>query len=218
MANFTIQELKKEETDLLNIIFELYQITFHPSLKIPQREIRKFIKNDIYTTNYILDKNNVICGYCFHMHIAPINAVEIDYIAIHPDYQGKGLARMLFDHVYNTYCLTKKNPKILTLECEDKLIGMYSKFGCQLIPVEYEVGCSRHLNIMAKSNKPIPRGYYNKIINAIKKENDYSDEPANLVTEHILKRLLCGIYIRSNRERKSADLNAYNSFTKEGIS
>ena len=72
------------------------------------------------------------------MYLELINAVQIDYIAIHPNYQGKGLARLLFDYVYNRYCNQENNQKILTLECEDNLIGFYKKLGCVIIPVIYE--------------------------------------------------------------------------------
>lgn len=218
MSNFTIYELKKEQNDLLNTIFKLYQQTFDPSLKIPQRDIRKFIKNDIYTTNYILDKDKNLCGYCFHMYLEEINAVEIDYIAIHPNYQGKGLARLLFDYIYNTYCNIRKNFRILTLECEDNLIGFYIKLGCKIIPVKYEVGCKHHLNIMVKSNESIKLNKYHKIINAIKKENDYSEPINNQKMLCYYKKVMIKICIKSNKERESADLNSYNYYTKEGIS
>ena len=218
MSNYTIHELKKTEDELLNNIFIVYQQTFSPVLRFPQKELRKYIKDDIYTTNYILDKENNICGYCFHEYFEEINAVEINYIAVHPNYQGKGLARLLFDYIYETYCGPKNNFKILTLECEDSLIGFYKKLGCKIIPVNYEVGCDHHLTIMFKSSHKIKISDYPKIIKTIKQENNYCDPIFYKNLEIAFIKLQLYIKIKANNFLDRNDLNSYNYYTKEGIS
>ena len=186
MDDYTIQELQIKDYTLLDDIFKIYQSCFNQAIKIPQKEIRKYFLSGFYIINCIRDiKNNTICGFCMHMIIKNVGAIQIDYIAIKNNYQGKGLARILFNYIFTNYCKTK----ILTLECEDHLIEFYKKLGCILIPMKYEVGCNYHLNIMFKSNKNVTVRYYSKIVNNIKLENDYCTNFISSYTEKYINEL-----------------------------
>ena len=166
METFKICQLNSSANPILPNILQLYEQTFNSTIKIPQYELINYIDNGIYTTNYILDNHNNLCGYCFHMNIPSINAVQIEYIAIDPNYRNKGLCKMLFNYVYDFYC----NHKILTLECEKHLIEFYGKLGCILIPLPYKVKCDTEMHIMFKSHlSNIPN--YEIIVREIEKEN-----------------------------------------------
>ena len=192
MDNYIIKELNIENYELLTDIFTIYQNCFDISIKIPQKEIRKYFLNNIYIINYIIDvTNNNICGFCMHMFIKKINAIQIDYVCINKQYQNKGLAKFLFNHIFTNYCSTSSTnvpDKILTLECEDHLIKFYEKLGCTLIPIKYEVGCICHLNIMFKSAHKMHLIRYYRIVNAIKSENDYNTNYISLCTEQYMNK------------------------------
>lgn len=197
----------------MNTILNLYYESFKNSLRIKKRLIRKNFNKNIYVINYLLDESeNKICGFCIHLYIPIINAIQIDYIAIDKNYQGMGLAKMLFNHIFENYCLEK----ILTLECESHLIGFYKKLGCQYIPIPYKPGCESCLSIMVKSNKKINL-LCSRIVNTIKLMNDYSGN-------HIFQKKILANIVQIkpqkvlNKYLVMNEVLPYNNFTKEGIS
>jgi len=171
---------------------------------VKQKEIRKQFKNNVYIISYILNKiNNDLCGLCIHLYIYCINAIQIDYIAIDKNYQGMGLAKLLFNYIYDNYC----HKKILTLECENHLIKFYEKLGCNVINLPYEVGCKKELKIMTKG--PYKNKYH--IVQTIKSLNDYSG----------IKKVINIIPLKEpcvlNELLIENEINPYNYFTKEEI-
>ena len=195
-------------------IINLYDNIFHRDLKINRRIIKRLFKNNIYIINYLLDvMENKICGFCIHINIFQINAVQIDYIAIDTNYQGMGLAKKLFNHIFDNYCLNK----ILTLECENHLIGFYKKLDCKLVTIPYESGCKSRLSIMIRhkinEKNILP---YERIVNIIKQMNDYSNnkmyqKKVIINTENIKPQRVLTKYLVMN------EILPYNNFTKEGI-
>ena len=214
MSNYTIKQLSEEEYDLLNNIFIIYQASFDSSLKISQNEVRKYFMDGQYIINYILNNGNGdICGFCFLEPLDKINAIQVDYIAIDKRYQGKGLAKLLFEHIYDTYCI---NGKIMTLECEDRLIEFYKKLGCQLIPVKYNVQCKHHLNIMTKSKNGVHFRDYHKIVNRVAVGNDYSESHYSFKLEFIIRDLLTNLTNITHNSLPD-NRNPCKYFNEEGI-
>jgi hypothetical protein len=172
--------------------------------------------NNIYTINYILDKlTQQVCGLCIHLFIRNINAIQIDYIGISKNHQGCGLAKFLFNYVYQFYC----QKKILTLECEDNLIGFYNKLDCHLIKLPYNVGCKHNLNIMYRGNNRIKGSMYYKIVKSIKTLNNYSkDKKIKQVEENIIKIVRFKPLLVLNQFLAFNEILPYNNYTKEGIS
>lgn len=214
MSNYIIKQLSVEECDLLNIIFRIYQSSFDSSLKISNKEVKKYFRDGQYIINYILNiDNDDICGFCFLEPLNDIRAIQIDYIAIDKRYQGKGLAKLLFDYIYDTY---NSIGKMITLECEDRLIWFYKKLGCQLIPVKYNVQCKHHLNIMTKSKNGIHFRDYHKIVNRISVGNDYSESHHSIKSEIFIRELLINL---TNIINMSLDdtTNPCKYFNEEGI-
>lgn len=56
--------------------------------------------------------------------------LELASIAVYPKQQGKGLARLIIEH------LLKDSPRPLYLMCESGLGPMYQKFGFRAVPYE----------------------------------------------------------------------------------
>ncbi len=56
--------------------------------------------------------------------------LELASIAVYPEYQGKGVARAIIEH------LLKDSPRPLYLMCQSSLGPFYEKFGFQTIPYE----------------------------------------------------------------------------------
>ncbi|RPI90786.1 MAG: GNAT family N-acetyltransferase [Chloroflexi bacterium] len=56
--------------------------------------------------------------------------LELASIAVYPEYQGKGVARLIIEH------LLKDSPRPLYLMCQSSLGSFYEKFGFRAIPYE----------------------------------------------------------------------------------
>jgi N-acetylglutamate synthase-like GNAT family acetyltransferase len=56
--------------------------------------------------------------------------LELGSIAVYPEYQGKGIARAIIEH------LLRDSPRPLYLMCESSLGSLYEKFGFR--PISYE--------------------------------------------------------------------------------
>ena len=58
------------------------------------------------------------------------DVLELASIAVYPEHQGKGIARLIIEH------LLKNSPRPLYLMCGSRLGVMYEKFGFHTIPYE----------------------------------------------------------------------------------
>lgn len=56
--------------------------------------------------------------------------LELASIAVYPEHQGNGIARLIIEH------LLKESPRPLYLMCESSLGPFYEKFGFQAVPYE----------------------------------------------------------------------------------
>jgi len=56
--------------------------------------------------------------------------IELASIAVHPEYQGQGIARAIIEH------LLKDSPRPLYLMCESSNGPLYEKFGFRAIPYD----------------------------------------------------------------------------------
>lgn len=158
------------EKDIDSII-RIYTQNFSRDLRIPYKEIMKRLSKNIYNTHvmYSTDNGEVI-GFSFVVLLYNLNCVFIDYIAIDNKYQGKGLGKILFNHIYDFHT-QNVNYWLLALECEDKLIGMYSKWGCKKVPINYDIYDNHHFNLMVKSKKQKLYHLYHKLHKQIMRIN-----------------------------------------------
>ncbi|HEX2996454.1 MAG TPA: GNAT family N-acetyltransferase [Anaerolineales bacterium] len=58
------------------------------------------------------------------------DVVELASIAVYPEHQGNGIARLIIEH------LLKESPRPLYLMCESSLGAFYEKFGFQAVSYE----------------------------------------------------------------------------------
>ncbi len=69
--------------------------------------------------------------------------LELASIAVYPEHQGKGIARLIIEH------LLKDSPRPLYLMCESSLGPFYEKFGFQAIAYEEMPGYFRRMSKLA---------------------------------------------------------------------
>ena len=68
-------------------------------------------------------------------------------------FQGKGYGRIYLNYIINTFLLNIKETKYISLECEDRLIGFYQKFGFEKVNINYYYhGTKLNLMILSKNN------------------------------------------------------------------
>jgi len=92
---------------------------------------------------FILKKDDLpdgksVAGVAFTASWGQNSAIHIEYVAISDACQGKGLGtilmRSLITRLQSEVKSMDNGPKMLTLECEKKLIGFYSRLGFKLSP------------------------------------------------------------------------------------
>jgi ribosomal protein S18 acetylase RimI-like enzyme len=155
----TVKELSR---DMIKNVLEIYKRAFNSDIKLEINLIKKYIKRKIYEIKILADNENIF-GFSF---IIPLqnygikNIVHIDYIAIDYQHQGKGYANILMNNIIEYYL-----DNSITLECEDKLIKFYEKFGfIKLREFEFK---GKYMNFMIRKNK-INIVKTNKILNILK--------------------------------------------------
>jgi len=112
---------------------------------------------------FILKKDDLpdgksVAGVAFIATWGQNSAIHIEYVAISDACQGKGLGtillRSLILRLQNEVKSSANAPKMLTLECEKKLIGFYSRLGFKVSPTTPRVW-KIHSN-----GKQVPHQYF----------------------------------------------------------
>lgn len=153
----------------INQVFRIYSDNFEKKMQIPRKIIEKRIKQRKYEL-ILMKTNNVIIGFSFIVMFKKFGLIFIDYLAIDKNYHGKGYGRLLFNYIYDYYS-KKKKTKLLVLECEDKLINMYTKWGCTKIPIHYKLNDDCPLNLMIRTEEELNLSSYYKIRNELSNFN-----------------------------------------------
>lgn len=178
-VNININKEKQIFDCTINQVFKIYNDNFEKKLQIPKRIVEKRIRKRKYDL-FIMRSNGNIIGFSFIVIFKNFELVFIDYLAIDVNYQGKGYGKLLFNHVCDYYINSKKKMKLLVLECEDRLVNMYQKWGCKKIPVNYKLTDECSLNLMVKTDIILSARQYHKIKNLL----------ANLNKHLFLKRFI----------------------------
>lgn len=103
-------------------------------------EIIKLIKMRMFRVFVLkkddLPKGKAVAGVAVTATWGQTSAVHLEYVAITDACQGKGLGTVLMKSLISRYQFEvthlDKPPKVLTLECETKLINFYSRLGFKL--------------------------------------------------------------------------------------
>jgi len=103
-------------------------------------EIIKLIKMRMFRVFVLkkddLPKGKAVAGVAVTATWGQTSAVHLEYVAITDACQGKGLGTVLMKSLISRYQFEvthlDKPPKMLTLECETKLINFYSRLGFKL--------------------------------------------------------------------------------------
>jgi N-acetylglutamate synthase-like GNAT family acetyltransferase len=115
MADFTLRPAR--ETDSASIRDLIHLVGINPTGLDWKRFVVAVNPND----------EMIACGQ-LKPHGAGI--LELASIAVHPDYQGRGIARAVIEH------LLKDSPRPLYLMCRSRLGGLYEKFGFRALARE----------------------------------------------------------------------------------
>lgn len=127
---------------------DVYKRAFDSDMRLETNLIKKYIKNKIYNV-HILTNDDTLVGFSF---VIPLNKyslrniIHIDYIAIDPNHQGKGYATILMNKILSEY-----NDNLITLECENKLVKFYEKYGF-LKKTEFQFK-GKHMNFMIRGKQ-----------------------------------------------------------------
>lgn len=156
--------------NILKRIFDIYTDNFEKYIRIPKNVIKNRLKNNIYELN-IIKKNKDIIGFSFVVIFKKYNFIFIDYIAIAKEFHGRGYGKLLFNHIFNHYISQNNIGTSLILECENSLLNMYKKWGCNKIPILYDLN-NLELNLMIKSNSNSNSDVYYAIKNELLNLNE----------------------------------------------
>lgn len=119
---------------------DLCEVNFTGPNEPTRSEIIKLIKLRLFRVFVLkkddLPKGKAVAGVAVTATWGQNSAVHLEYIAITNDCQGKGLGTILMRSLISRYKFEVTNldkpPKMLTLECETKLISFYTRLGFKL--------------------------------------------------------------------------------------
>jgi len=141
---------------------DLFEENFIGPEEPSRSEFPFLLKKKIYRV-FILKKDDLpngksVAGVAFTANWGQSSAIHVEYVAISDACQGKGLGtilmRSLILRLQNEVKSADNGPKMLTLECEKKLINFYSRLGFKLSPTPPRVWK------IESDGKVIPHQYY----------------------------------------------------------
>jgi ribosomal protein S18 acetylase RimI-like enzyme len=141
---------------------DLFEKNFVGPEEPHRSEFPLLVKKKIYRV-FILKKDDLsngksVAGVAITATWGQNSAIHIEYVAISDACQGKGLGtilmRSLILHLQNEVKSLDNGPKMLTLECEQKLIGFYSRLGFKLSPT------SPRIWKIQENGKQVPHKYF----------------------------------------------------------
>jgi len=127
-------------TSDLKDALDLCEVNFTGPNEPSRSEIIKLIKMRMFRVFVLkkddLPKGKAVAGVAVTATWGQNSAVHLEYIAITNACQGKGLGTILMRSLISRYRFevteVNKPPKLLTLECETKLINFYTRLGFKL--------------------------------------------------------------------------------------
>jgi len=133
-----------ERREALELFSQNFNDTYDPTLE----EMNILLKKGVFRI-FVLKKHDLpgkrVAGMAMVTNQGKEGVLHIEYLAISDLCQGKGMGGLMLKNLVG--CLKRESkslnrgPKLLTLECEDRLIPFYSKFdfqNCELEPVTME--------------------------------------------------------------------------------
>lgn len=166
---FSIELLESEllNSDKLGSVLDIYTESFDNNVRISTKLIKKRIRNNTYRTILFSDRG-LLSGFAFVIPITHMNLIHIDYIAIADHQRGKGMGSKILNTILQDIKWYKNHKANFSLECEDKLVGFYQRFGFTLFTNNYQLA-NKRLNFMTTLNRGIRKS---SIMNSIKNIND----------------------------------------------
>ena len=122
--------------------------SFEQALRIAQNKIKRRIKTGKYIP-FFFKKEDALIGFSYVTY-PRYDIAHIDFLAISRSHRGGGTGSEALKLLISR--LEEKS--VITLECEDKLVGFYRKFGFKLAPYLYSNYPVR-LNFMIRPSKNI---------------------------------------------------------------
>jgi len=171
-----------ERREALELFSQNFKDSYDPTLD----EMDRLLKKGAFRV-FVLKKADLpgkrIAGMAMITNAGKERVLHIEYLAISDLCQGKGMGGLMLKNLVG--CLQKethslnRGPKMLTLECEDRLIPFYSKFDFQnseLEPVTMEsekngkkVSLRYHLMNTPLSSEPTKNLHHKKFMNGHRK-------------------------------------------------
>lgn len=130
-----------------NRVSQLYKDSFTPDVRIRIKLVKRRLRTNKYKLYLIMGHDKIVRGFCLFGTFSRFN--HLDYIAIKKEFRGNGMGSLVMKMILDVY-----GNKPITLECEDKLIPFYEKFGFKVIPNLVYTAWNKRLNLMVRiSNK-----------------------------------------------------------------
>jgi ribosomal protein S18 acetylase RimI-like enzyme len=129
----------KQVDDLMG----LYQFTYWAQAR-SREEVDRMLKGRGYLFGAVEAKSGRLCAFARVISDDVFRAFILD-VVVHPDFRGKGLAKIIFDAILSHPVLGRVE-KIL-LYCKDDVIELYELFGFE----EYE---DMHLMMRGSTSNP----------------------------------------------------------------
>lgn len=147
-------------------VFKIYSDNFGKKFRVPETVLINRI-NTKKCSLILMYLNNTLIGFSMIILLRHLKSIFIDYIAIDTKYHGKGYGKLLFNHIYDSYVLNSSYINNIVLECDDKLVNMYIKWGCTRVPIQYNTYLGNHFNLMVKTNITNKMSFYYKLYNTL---------------------------------------------------
>jgi len=166
---------------------ELFSQNFKDSIDPTLDEMDRLLRKGVFRI-FVLKKEDLprkrIAGMAMSSNQGKKGVLHIEYLAISDLCQGKGLGGLMLKNLVG--CLQRESrslnrgPKLLTLECEDRLIPFYSKFdfqNSQLEPITCKsekngktVSLRYHLMSTPLASEPNKNLHHKKFLNGHRKD------------------------------------------------
>jgi hypothetical protein len=130
--------LNKVESSIMHDVVEIYKSRFKADIRVSIPTLRKRIRSGKYQVVVAINDRVVTAFMLVH---SKGNVTHLDYLATHAK-KGQGCGTVLVKE------LIDKKDGIITLECEDSLVGYYRRFGFDVVTSDYRFQDKR-MNIMA---------------------------------------------------------------------
>eukprot|EP01098_Paradermamoeba_levis_P002166 TRINITY_DN12561_c0_g1_i1.p1 TRINITY_DN12561_c0_g1~~TRINITY_DN12561_c0_g1_i1.p1 ORF type:complete len:173 (+),score=33.71 TRINITY_DN12561_c0_g1_i1:327-845(+) len=159
----------------------IYSMNFCGPEEYGLEDILHQFKKGIYKM-FALIKDNSAAGFVIIATYAGKKAQHIEYLAVRSDCQGKGLGSLIIQHLVKILAVEPPSPKVLSLECEKKLVPFYQRLGFE------DLGLKPKDWLMEKEGKPVSVPYHFLVRN-LSPHASNSATPGLVLTRPLAKKL-----------------------------